>query len=86
MLKGKVVGTIVSTNKLDKLIGFKFLEVQLKENDTLTDKYIIAVDRTVSAGIGEEVLVSTGSAARCAVGDDKCPVDAAIVGVVDKIQ
>ncbi len=86
MLKGKVVGTIVSTNKLDKLIGFKFLEIQLKENDTLTDKYIIAVDRTVSAGIGEEVLICTGSAARRAVGDDNCPVDAAIVGVVDKNQ
>ena len=58
MLKGKVVGNIVSTNKLDKLIGFKFLEVRIIENDQLTDKYIVAVDRTVSAGIGEEVLVT----------------------------
>ncbi len=86
MLKGKVVGTVVSTNKLESLIGFKFLEVQLLEKDELVDEYIIAVDRTVSAGIGEEVLISTGSAARRAVGDDNCPVDAAIVGVVDKKQ
>ena len=63
MLKGKVVGTIVSTNKLDKLIGYKFLEVRLIENSVLTDKYIVAVDRLVSAGIGEEVLVTTGSSA-----------------------
>ena len=86
MLKGKVVGTIVSTNKLDSLVGFKFLEVRIIENDQLTDKYIIAVDRTVSAGIGEEVLVTTGSAARRATGCPDTPVDAMIVGVVDKCQ
>ena len=86
MLKGKVVGTIVSTNKLDALVGYKFLEVQIIENNTLTDKFIVAVDRTVSAGIGEEVLVTTGSSARVAVGDESSPVDAVVVGVVDKKQ
>ena len=84
MLKGKVIGNIVSTNKLDKLIGYKFLEVRLIENDILTDKYVVAVDKMVSAGIGEEVLVTTGSSARAAVGDMSSPVDAVIVGVVDK--
>ena len=86
MLKGKVVGNIVSTNKLDSLIGYKFLEIRIIENDLLTDKYIVAVDRTVSAGIGEEVLVSTGSSARVATGDVNSPVDAIVVGVVDKHQ
>ena len=84
MLRGKVIGNIVSTNKLDKLVGFKFLEIQLIENTQLTDKYIVAVDRTVSAGIGEEVLVTTGSSARVAIGDEHSPVDAVVVGVVDK--
>ena len=86
MLKGKVIGNIVSTNKLDKLIGFKFLEIQVIEKNELTDKFIVAVDRTVSAGIGEEVLVTTGSSARVAVGDESSPVDAVVVGVVDKKQ
>lgn len=86
MLKGKVVGNIVSTNKLDSLIGYKFLEIQIIENNNLTDKYVVAVDRTVSAGIGEEVLVSTGSSARVATGDMNSPVDAIVVGVVDKHQ
>ena len=86
MLKGKVVGNIVSTNKLDKLIGYKFLEIQVIEKNELTDKFIVAVDRTVSAGIGEEVLVTTGSSARVAVGDENSPVDAVVVGVVDKKQ
>ncbi|MBQ7829751.1 MAG: EutN/CcmL family microcompartment protein [Clostridia bacterium] len=86
MLKGKVVGNIVSTNKLDKLVGYKFLEIQVIEKNELTDKFIVAVDRAVSAGIGEEVLVTTGSSARVAVGDESSPVDAVVVGVVDKKQ
>jgi ethanolamine utilization protein EutN len=76
----------VSTNKLDKLVGYKFLEIQVIEKNELTDKFIVAVDRTVSAGIGEEVLVTTGSSARVAVGDENSPVDAVVVGVVDKKQ
>lgn len=86
MLKGKVVGNIVSTNKIEKLVGFKFLEVRLIEDQTLTDKYIVAVDRMVSAGIGETVLITTGSGARMALGDQYSPVDAVIVGIVDKID
>ena len=86
MLKGKVVGNIVSTNKFDELRGYKVLEIQLIENKTLTDKYIIAVDRSISAGIGEEVLVVTGSSARVAVGDINSPVDAVVAGIIDKIQ
>ena len=50
----------------------------------MTDKCIIAVDNMVSAGIGEEVLVTTGSSARMAVGDINSPVDAVVVGVIDK--
>ena len=86
MLKGKVIGNIVSTNKLDKLIGYKFLEIQVIEQNELTDKFIVAVDRTVSAGIGEVVLVTTGSSARVAVGDESSTVDAVVVGVVYKKQ
>ena len=84
MVKGKVVGTIVSTNKFESLRGFKFLELQIIEKDTLTDKYMVAVDKTISAGIGEDVLVVTGSSARVAVGCEYAPVDAVIVGVIDK--
>ena len=84
MLKGKVIGNIVSTNKFDSLKGYKFLEIQLIENNVLTDKYMVAVDRTISAGIGEDVLIVTGSSARVAVNDVNSPVDAVVVGVIDK--
>ena len=84
MQKGKVVGNIVSTNKFDSLRGDKFLEIRLIEEGRLTDRFIVAVDRSISAGIGEEVLVVTGSSARVAVGDPNAPVDAVVVGIIDK--
>ena len=86
MLKGKVIGNIVSTNKFETLRGFKFLEIRLMENEKLTDRFIIAVDRSISAGIGEDVLVVTGSSARAAVGDMNAPIDAVVVGIIDKKQ
>lgn len=82
MLKGVVVGHIVSTRKQETLVGSKFLEVNLIENGKETDKYIVAVD-SVGAGIGETVLVTTGSPARLALREQNAPVDAVVVGIVD---
>jgi len=47
--------------------------------------YLVAVD-TVDAGVGETVLVVSGSSARMASGLKDCPVDAAIVGIVDEVE
>jgi len=47
--------------------------------------YLVAVD-TVDAGVGETVLIVSGSSARMAAGLKDCPVDAAIVGVIDRID
>ena len=44
---------------------------------------IVAID-VVGAGVGETVLVVTGSSARYATSHDRAPVDAAIVGIVDE--
>ena len=82
MLKGIVRDNIVSTRKQESLVGSKFLEVQLIENNQLTEKFIIAVD-SVGAGIGETVLVTTGNAARLALHNTSAPTDAVIVGIVD---
>ena len=82
MLKGIVRDNIVSTRKQESLVGSKFLEVQLIENSNLTDKYMIAVD-SVGAGIGETVLITTGSSARLALHNTSAPTDAVIVGIVD---
>ena len=47
--------------------------------------YLVAVD-TVDAGFGETVLIVSGSSARMAAGLKDCPVDAAIIGIVDQIE
>jgi ethanolamine utilization protein EutN len=51
----------------------------------LESNYIVAVD-TVNAGVGETVLIVSGSSARMASGLKDCPIDAAIVGVIDHIE
>jgi len=73
----------VSTRKHDRLVGSKFMEVQIMKNGELTDEYVIAVDCGVGAGIGETVLITTGSSARLALHNANAPCDAVIVGIVD---
>ncbi|MBO5215191.1 MAG: EutN/CcmL family microcompartment protein [Clostridia bacterium] len=82
MLRGIIRGNIVSTRKQDALVGSKFMEVEIMENGRNTGKFIIAVD-SVGAGIGEEVLITTGSSARLALHNTNTPCDAVIVGIVD---
>ena len=82
MLVGKVVGTIVSTRKNEKLVGSKFMVIEPIEKLGDPSKKIVAIDN-VGAGIGEVVLVATGSAARIGCDMQNAPVDAAIVGIVD---
>ena len=82
MIKGIVTSHIVSTKKQDSLVGSKFMEVRIVENDIPTEKFVVAVD-SVGAGIGETVLVTLGSSARLALTNVNAPVDAVIVGIVD---
>lgn len=82
MLLGKVIGNVVSTRKNENIVGSKILEIRLIENGQETDKYLVAID-SVGAGIGERVLVTTGSGARLALDNPQTPVDAVVVGIVD---
>jgi ethanolamine utilization protein EutN len=82
MLVGKVIGSIVSTRKNENLIGSKFMIVEPLSVMGGNAQRIVAVDN-VGAGIGEMVLVATGSAARIGCNMADSPVDAAIVGIVD---
>ena len=82
MIVGKVVGSIVSTRKNDNLIGSKFMVVEPLLSTAKNTSQLVAIDN-VGAGIGELVLVATGSAARIGCNMENAPVDAAIVGIVD---
>ena len=81
MLVGKIVGSVVSTRKNEKLVGSKFMIVETAAEGE-TSKKLVAVDN-VGAGIGEMVLVATGSAARIGCDQPNAPIDAAIVGIID---
>ena len=83
MIVGKVVGSLVSTRKSEKLIGNKFMVIEpLNKMKSATDR-IVAIDN-IGAGIGEIVLVAQGSAARIGCDMEDAPVDAAIVGIIDE--
>ena len=83
----RVVGTVVATQKHRKFEGAKLLLVQpigLDEKDR--GSTLLAVDG-VGAGVHEKVLiVLEGRAAGEALGRKAAPVDAAIVGIIDRVD
>jgi microcompartment protein CcmK/EutM len=86
VLLGKIVGTVVATRKDPRLVSNKLLVVRpIDPHGKAEGHYLVAID-TVDAGVGETVLVVSGSSARMASGLKDCPVDAAIVGIIDHIE
>lgn len=86
MFLGKVVGTVWSTKKTPDLEGVKFLIVHPYELNKEPNKSIIVVADRLGAGIGEDVLCAFGKAARSAIGDQDMSIEAAVVGIVDRID
>jgi microcompartment protein CcmK/EutM len=85
MILAKVVGTVVATRKDERLVSTKLLLVRpVDPGGKLDGAYLVAVD-TVDAGAAETVLIVSGSSARMASGLKDCPVDAAIVGIIDAV-
>ncbi len=84
---GRVIGTVVSTQKHQKIEAAKLLLVQpLTLDDTPKGTAVLAID-SVGAGVGEKVLlVVEGKAAQDALRRKGAPVDAAIIGIVDAVE
>jgi microcompartment protein CcmK/EutM len=86
MLLARVVGTVVATRKDPRLEGKKLLVVRHISPEGADEAgYAVAID-TVGAGYREKVITVSGSSARMAYGCKDCPVDAAIVGIVDNLE
>lgn len=87
MIVGKVVGTVVCTQKDHRMEGTKLLLVQpISVIDLSSEgKPLVAVD-TVGAGDGEIVLVCAGSSARQTSRTVNTPTDASIMGILDSIE
>ena len=85
MLLARIVGTVVATRKDPRLVSNKLMLVRpIDPGGKAEGNHLVAVD-TVDAGVGETVLVVSGSSARMASGMKDCPVDAAIIGIVDTV-
>ena len=76
----------MATRKDPRLVSTKLLVARPIDPRGKSDgNYLVAVD-TVDAGVGETVLIVSGSSARMASGMKDCPVDAAIVGIIDSVE
>ena len=83
MLTAKLTGHIWSTRKAESLNGLKLMQAENIGGGSDSGKRIIVVD-IISAGIGDRVIITTGSSARRMLGNDDVPVDAVVVGIIDE--
>ena len=91
MFIGKIVGSVVATQKTESMRGSKLLMIEPyvidpKTRDRLitTSRSLVAVD-VVGAGEGQFVLAVQGSSARMTPETKTLPVDCTIVGVIDSV-
>lgn len=86
MYIAKVVGNVVATRKEESLVGTRFMIIQrLDRQENPIGDELVAADY-IGAGIGELVLVGTGSSVRVEDKNRVKPIDAAILGIIDEIQ
>ena len=83
MLTAKLTGHIWSTRKAESLNGLKLMQAEIIGGGSDSGKRTIVVD-IISAGIGDRVIITTGSSARRMLGNDDVPVDAVVVGIIDE--
>lgn len=86
MKLGIIIGQVIATRKDQRLVGTKLLITQpILPNGTAAGSPIVAID-SLGAGEGDQVLYAYGSVASRAAKDFDAPVDAAVVGIIDRID
>ncbi|MCP4447342.1 MAG: EutN/CcmL family microcompartment protein [Myxococcales bacterium] len=86
MYLGRVIGSVVARRKVAGLEGAKFLVVQpLDDRLDESGPFQVAVD-TVQAGPGDLVYLVGSREAALALDPYFVPVDAAIIGIVDRMH
>ncbi len=92
MFVAKVTGSLISTQKVDTMVGHKLLIVEPYRVDAKNRKKLATTGRTfvavdmLGAGEGDFVLITQGSSARLTPETKDKPVDAIIVGIVDQVH
>jgi microcompartment protein CcmK/EutM len=92
MFIAKVTGSLVSTQKVNSMVGYKLLIVEpyrldAEKRDSLvtTGRTFVAVD-TLGAGEGDYVLIVQGSSARLTPETKEMPIDTVVIGLVDQVH
>ena len=86
MFLAKVVGTVWSTKKSPDLEGIRFLVVHPYDLEKEPTRNIVIVADRLGAGTGEMVMCAFGKAARSAMGNQEMAIEAAVVGIVDRVD
>jgi ethanolamine utilization protein EutN len=92
MFVAKVTGSLVSTQKVESMVGWKLLVVEPYRLDAQERKSLVTTGRTfiavdmLGAGVGDYVLITQGSSARMTPETKTMPIDTVIVGIVDKVH
>lgn len=79
MLKATVVGNVWATKRVEGLPNGAFLEIEVEDAGTR----LVAFD-VLGSGVGERVLVATGSVAAAYFPDPHPPLDALVIGSIDE--
>lgn len=82
MIAAKIIDKVWATRKADILSGYKFMLAEVI-GGTNAGQRMIVID-IISAGIGDRVIVCTGSSARKMFRNDDVPVDAVVIGIIDE--
>ena len=82
MVTAKLIDNVWATRKADSLNGLKLMLAKVL-GVTRAGEQIVVCD-VIGAGIGDRVIVASGSAARRMLGDNDIPIDAAVIGIIDE--
>lgn len=82
MITAKLIDNVWATRKAESLNGLKFMLAEVIGGSE-AGRRIVVVD-IISAGIGDRVIVCTGSSAKKMLNNDDIPIDAVVIGIIDE--
>ncbi|KUF29294.1 MULTISPECIES: EutN/CcmL family microcompartment protein [Lysinibacillus] len=86
MQMGRVIGSVWATRKEEGLNGLKLLIIQpIDSNQQPIRTEMVAADR-IGAGIGDDVLITSGGSSRYIMKENPLPIDAVVIGIIDSTE
>ncbi|MGO2083748.1 EutN/CcmL family microcompartment protein [Vagococcus sp.] len=82
MVTATLIDNVWATRKSEKLNGLKLMLAEVIGGSRKGERMVVC--DVIGAGIGDRVIIATGSAARHMLEDDTIPIDAAVIGIIDE--